>query len=303
MFTEATLSLREAATGLASLSVQRDCEFAFVGKVPTRLNQRIVPCRAASHIEAALQTDGIVGIITTEALAAQVPNTFGLAIADDPVSASLDLHEAIAARPNHLWDDFDSEIDPTAVIHPSAVIAPKNVRIGPRTVVEAGAVIRERSLIGPDCYIGPTTIVGAEALDVRQSMSPMRILKQAGGVRLGANVQILGHTTIVRATFGGFTEIQDESIIDVHIYIAHGCKIGRRVTMVSGTTVSGRCEIGDRVYIGPNATLRNGIKVGETARISMGSVVTQSVDAGATVTGNFAVDHDQWLRFVKSVSE
>ena len=70
MFTEATLSLKEAATGLASLSVQRDCEFAFVGKVPTRLNQRIVPCRAASHIESALQTDGIVGIITTEALAA-----------------------------------------------------------------------------------------------------------------------------------------------------------------------------------------------------------------------------------------
>lgn len=302
MFSGATLSLMEAASGLSSLTVRRDCHFAFVGKVPTLLDQRVVPCRAAAHIEAALGTDGIVGIITTNALADQVPSIMGLATADDPVSASLDLHEAIADRPNHLWEDFDTEIDPSATLHPSAVIAPRNVRIGARTVIEAGCVVRERSLIGPDVYLGPTTIVGAEALDVRQSMSPMRILRQAGGVRLGAHVQVLGHTTLVRATFGGFTEIGDESIIDVHIYIAHDCKIGRRVTMVSGTTVSGRCEIGDETYIGPNATLRNGIQVGPSARISMGSVVTQNVEPGQTVSGNFAVDHDQWLRFIKSVS-
>ena len=294
--------MTEAATGLSALTVKRDCDFAFVGKVPTRLNKRIVPCRAANHIDAALQTDGIVGIITVPALADQVPEAFGLAVADDPVAASLDLHEAIADRPNHLWQDFKTEIDPSATIHPSAVIAEKNVRIGARTRVDAGCVIRERSLIGPDCYLGPATIVGAEALDVRQSMTPMRILRQAGGVRLGAHVQILGHTTVVRATFGGFTDIQDESIIDVHIYIAHDVKIGRRVTMVSGTTVSGRCEIGDGVYIGPNATLRNGLKVGEKARISMGSVVTRDVEPDTVVTGNFAVDHDQWLAFVKSIS-
>ncbi|MEL6686861.1 MAG: DapH/DapD/GlmU-related protein [Pseudomonadota bacterium] len=303
MFTEATLTLSEAAKGLSSLSVQQDCDFAYVGKVPTRLNQRIVPCRATNHIESALKADGIAGIITTQDLKDQVPENLGLAIADDPVSASLDLHEAIAARLDHLWQDFDSEIDPSATVHPSAVIASKNVRIGAHTTIEPGAVIRERSLIGPECYIGPATIIGAEALDVRQSMSPMRILKQAGGVRLGSHVQILGHTTVVRATFGGFTEINDESIIDVHIYIAHDCKIGRRVTMVSGATISGRCEIGHGTYIGPNATLRNGIHIGESARISMGSVVTQNVESKSTVTGNFAVDHDQWLRFVKSVSD
>ena len=302
MFSEATLSLKEAAEGLNSLTVQRDCEFAFVGKVPTLLEKRVVPCRAAAHIEAALQTHGIAGIITVPSLADQVPDSLGLAVADDPISASLDLHESIAAIPNHLWEDFASEIDPSASVHPSAIIADKNVRIGPRTVIDAGCVIKERSIIGPDCYLGPATSLGAEALDVRQSMTPMRILRQAGGVRLGSHVQILGHTTIVRATFGGFTDIQDESIIDVHIYIAHDVKIGRRVTMVSGTTVSGRCEIGDGVYIGPNATLRNGLKVGEKARISMGSVVTKDVEPGQTVTGNFAVNHDQWLAFVKSVS-
>lgn len=299
MFSNRTLTLTSLIGDVEDITVIRDCSLAYIGKVPTRLNKRVVPCKQTAHVNEAIEDEGIVGIITTKENAELVPMHLGLAIAHEPLIMALRLHERLNAIKGFLWENFDTFIHPTAEIHPTAIIANKNVMIGEGTKIGSGCVIKERSIIGPDCNIGVDVVIGLDALDIFPQTSPRRVLHQAGGVRLGRGVTVLAKTALVRSTFGGFTEIGDDTILDVQIYIAHDCKVGKRVTMVAGTCVAGRCEIADDVYIGPNATLRNGIKVGEGAKISMGAVVTQDVLPKHTVSGNFAIDHEKWLEFMR----
>ena len=74
--------------------------------------------------------------------------------------------------------------------------------------------------------------------------------------------------------------------------ISHGVKIGARNMIVAGSVIGGRTLLGDDCWVGLSATLKNGISVGNGARINLGAVVTKNVAAGESVTGNFAIDHD-----------
>jgi UDP-3-O-[3-hydroxymyristoyl] glucosamine N-acyltransferase len=300
MFTQNKKALSDF-NGKHDLTVKRDCLFSFVGKVPTLLNNRVVPCSTEKNIREAINAIGIAGIITTKDLAELVPYNLGLAISLNPVAASLYLHEEIAKLSNFQWVDFASKIDPTALIHPAAVVAERNVIIGANTTIGPGSYIKERSLIGANCTIGDGIVVGLDALEIFENSNPRKILFQSGGVKIEDNVTILSKCTVVRATFGGFTVIGESSIADVLIHIAHDVQIGKRVTLVACAEISGRCELGDDSYIGPNACLRNGVKVGRGATVSMGAVVTQDVPDNTTVSGNFAVEHSKWLQFVKSL--
>ncbi|MEP3225139.1 MAG: hypothetical protein ABJO01_04130 [Parasphingorhabdus sp.] len=300
MFTGNTLPLSQFSNQ-DGLTVIRDCNFSYVGKIPTLLEKRIVPCSEAHHIHSAITTAGICGIITTAELEEQVPESMGLAISDNPIQASLTLHETIAGIPDFQWASFDTEIHPSAFVHPSAVIADKNVQIGANSEVGPNSCIQERSLIGADCNVGENIVVGLDALEIFDGTNPRRILKQSGGVKMERGVTLLSKCTVVRATFGGFTTLGEGTIADVLIHIAHDCQIGKRVTLVACCEISGRCELDDDAYIGPNACIRNGVKIGAGAQVSMGAVVTRDVAPQAIVSGNFAVDHAKWLNFVKGL--
>jgi UDP-3-O-[3-hydroxymyristoyl] glucosamine N-acyltransferase len=279
----------------------RDCEISYAAKVPSLLADRLVPCSALEHIEHAKTLTGISGIVTTVELAPSVPDVLGLAISDKPVNACVIVHESLCRIADFFWDTFATRIDETAQIHPTATIAPKNVVIGPGTIVGPNSVINEYTLIGSNCNIGESVVVGLDALEITSLGGPRRVMKQAGGVSIEDNVTILSKVTVVRATFGGFTKIGSETIIDTFVHVAHDCQIGKRVTLVACCEISGRCELGDDSYVGPNACLRNGISLGEKSRVNMGAVVTRDVAPNAIVSGNFAVDHGKWLNFVKGL--
>ena len=283
------------------MTVIRDCRVAFVGKIPTLLDNRVVPCVSAAHIESCGKFEGVVGIITTAALADEVPASFGLAVAERPVSASIRLHEALLDRDNLQWKDFETQIHPEAIIEQGAIIAPRNVRIGANSVIQSGAILRERTVIGDNCRVGPGSVISCTAFEIEADSQPKRIIRQGGGVLLEDHVEIESNTTLVRSTFGGFTHIGRETKIDCQVYIAHDCRVGQRVQIVSGATVCGRVTIGDDAYVGPNCSIANGLQVGARAFVTMGSVVTRNVAEGQKVTGNFAVPHSNWLEFVRTL--
>lgn len=302
MFTGETIPLSEVLSG-CSLEIQllRDCEIAYVGKVPSCVRPRLVPCTKSEHIVEALAQTGIAGIITTIELAASVPKNLGLAVSNQPLRTAYLIHDFLCGKKDFHWISFPTRISKSARVHSSAIIPEYDVVLGDNCVVHPNAIIYPRTIIGENSSIGAGTVIGCDGFEVDATNIIHRILPQAGGVRIGRNVDIQAKCTIVRSTFGGFTEIGDETKIDCQVHLAHDCHVGRRVRITACAEISGRVEIGDNSYLGPNVSISNGVRIGEGAHITIGSVVTRSVAAGTHVSGNFAIEHTKWLNLMRKV--
>lgn len=298
MFTDRRIALSELAPVLG-LDLRRDAEIACVGKVPTRLDGRLVPCGKQVHLDEAAGQSGIAAYVVPADLAASVPAGAGIIVADLPAVTAMAIHEHLVAMPGFLWADFDSQIDASAVIMPGAHVPARNVRIGAGSVIGPNAVLFERTVIGAGCQIGATCVIGMEAFEQKPGASPKALLRQAGGVWIEDHVTLLPGCTVARSTFGGFNRIGAETKIDAQTYIAHDCLIGRRVTICACCDISGRVEIGDDAYLGPNCTISNGLRIGARATVTLGAAVTRDVPEGSRVTGNFAMPHDSWLNLLR----
>ena len=68
---------------------------------------------------------------------------------------------------------------------------------------------------------------------------------------------------------------------------------------MAGAKIGGRCNIGENVWIGLGAIIRNGLTIGSNSRVNMGAVVTKSVADGEAVSGNFAIEHSQFIAEMK----
>lgn len=303
MFTQAKIPLSALAVS-ARFALRRDAEICYAGKVPTRLDARVVPATQRSHLDAALAADApharIAALIVPDALAPEVPDWFGLGIADAPLQAVARIQEHLAGRDGFQWTSFESRVHPTAQVADSAYIAPRDVVIEEGCEIGPNTSIFARSRIGAHCRIGAGTVIGMDAFDQMPGARPRRLMVQSGGVHLESHVTIAANCAISRATFGGFATIGSGTLIDANVYIAHDAQIGQDVTICSNASLSGRVTLQDRCYIGPQAAVSNGITVGAEATVSIGSVVTRSVPAGIRVTGNFALPHEQWLDLVRA---
>ena len=281
------------------VDIVRNCEFAAIGKIPTRLNNRVVPLGGIQFIPQLLKhIDGIVGVITTSDCIDKVPQNLGCAIADKPLETAYKVHKVLLEK-GRFWTPFQTVVHENASVHPTAYIDSQNVVIGAGTIIAPGARILERTIIGENCFIGPGTIIGTPAYEVGSIDNVSQILPQAGGVRIGNNVSFLGNVMVARSIFPLFTEIGDNCSFDNLVHIGHDCVLGSGVKVTACSMLSGRVTLGNNVYIGPNATISNGITIAANAVVTLGSVVIQDVLEGERVSGNFAMSH--W-KFMKAYS-
>jgi UDP-3-O-[3-hydroxymyristoyl] glucosamine N-acyltransferase len=283
-------------SGVAPLDIIRDGGFESLGLLFYSSPRMLVCLHDPKYLKRELLPNSAVScVVTHQDLAASIPAHLGLAVATDPMTAFYTVHEHLFQNTDFYWRDFASEIAPDARIHPSAQVAPRNVRIGPRTCVEEGATIRERSLIGADCVLRAGVVIGAEGCEPKRIGGRMRNVPHAGGVRIGDRVEIQSNSCVACCVFGTFTEIGDETMISTLVNISHNVSIGKRCRISSSAVVLGSSRIGDEVWIGPNSTISNRVQIGDGAFVSLGSVVVSNVSPGARVSGNFAVDHQRFL--------
>jgi len=240
-------------------------------------------------------------MIVPSDLAEQVPDHFGLAISPTPMADLLKIQTVLADEGSGQWESFPSRIHPSVRIMPGAVVAEKNVILESGVIIHPNAVICERTIIGENSSIGPGAVIGTDAFEVDTTTSPYQIVRQTGGVMIGKNVDIQAKCTVVRATFGGFTEIGDETKFDCQVHFAHDSRAGRRVQIAACAEISGRVNIEEDVFIGPNVSITNGCTIGKGAFVTIGAVVTRDVPPDGRVTGNFAIEHKKWLKFVSSI--
>ena len=204
-------------------------------------------------------------------------------------------------------------------IHQTAIIG-KDVRIGkgvsiqPYAVIEEGAVIGDRTMVGASVYIGHYTQLGDDCFVYPRVVIRERIkignrvilqsgtviggdgfgfatvkgvhhkIPQIGIVEIGDDVEIGSNVTIDRARFEK-TYIGNGVKIDNLVQIAHNVVIGDNSIVVAQVGISGSTIIGKNVVVAGQAGLIGHIEVGDNAIIGGKAGVTKNVPAGAHVAG------------------
>ena len=156
--------------------------------------------------------------------------------------------------------------------------------------------------IGAESVIRAGTVIGSEGFQVIRAGDDVIRVVHAGTVRIGRGVDIHANSCVDRGLFGE-TTVGDNSTIDDLVYVAHEVTIGRRCLIGAHAVINGSTVVGDDAWVGPGAVLSNGVTLGAGANVTLGAVVTRDVAPGARVTGNFAIDHERFLAFIRSMRQ
>ena len=281
----------------------RGAEFRSLGYLGHRLrrermlafveDERFLP-RVEAHPD-------LAAVLTTAALAERIPATLGVAVVGRPAADFYALHNHLATQTEFYWRDFASEIAPSARVHPRAFVAERNVRVGPDCVIEPGAAVLDHSILGEGVVVRAGAVIGAHGMETKRVDGRVLRLEHAGGALLGDRVEIHANAVVVRAVFGGFTEIGEDTVVGSLVNVAHGVRIGRRCFLPDTCMLAGAVTVGDDVVIDPNATIAHEVHLGDGCRITLGAVVTRDVPPGVTVSGNFAIPHERFLEFIRRI--
>lgn len=253
--------------------------------------EKFLPC---------LNYAGIAAVICTQELVGKIPAGIpGVLLSDAPKFAFYSLYNFLAE--GAVCPQIPTKIGKNAQIAPTAYISPYNVTIGDHVVIEPGAVIQAFVTIGDNVSIGAGTVVGSSSFSPVRYRDVSITLRDLGTVQIEDNVEIRSLCSIERGIFPyDKTHIGKGVKIDQMVLIGHGTHIGSTTFIVGSAYIAGNCEIGQDAWVGGNTTISNRIRVGDGARVSLGAVVTKDVPAGATVSGNFAIDHQRFLKNLKA---
>ena len=205
----------------------------------------------------------------------------------------------------------------TAVVSPEARVPP-SASIGPLCVVEAGAVIGERTqlhpsvtvgrdaVVGDDCVLLPgvrlyarcqlghrvrvhaNAVIGADGFGYEFVDGRHEKVPQIGVVVVGDDVEIGAGTTIDRARFGS-TVVGEGTKIDNLVQVGHNVIIGKHCILCAQVGISGSTTIEDFVVLAGQVGVGGHITIGRGAKVGGAAAVTASVDPGVYVNGNPAI--------------
>ena len=207
----------------------------------------------------------------------------------------------------------DARVDPSATVSAFAVVG-SGASIGARTIVHPHVVIGEGAAIGADCLvhshvsirerctIGDRVIiqngavVGSDGYGFAQRPDGSHEkIPQTAPVVIEDDVEIGANTTIDRPAVGE-TRIKAGTKIDNLVQIGHGVVLGRHVLLAAQVGIAGSTVVGDNVVFGGQVGVGGHLNIGERAKAVGQSGITNSVDAGAFVSGYPAIDNSEWRR-------
>ena len=284
-----------------TIEIVMDGVFESLGTVTHNNPKQLVFIEDSKYISTMLKKPNISSVITTEDLISSIPKGLGIGISKNPRKSFHKIHNHLAKDTDFYWKPFSSEIASSAKIHPTAYVAERNVHIGERCYIGPNVTILEGTIVEDDVIIRAGSVIGTEGFEFNRIDREIMPLIHAGGVLLHNRVEIQANCCVSKAVFGGFTEIGEDTKLDNLIHIAHNAIIGKRCLLAACAMVAGSARIGDDVWIGPSASISSGVEIGNGASITLGSVVTKNVAQGQRVTGNFAIDHDKFIAFLKTI--
>jgi len=282
-------------------AVLRDAEFDRTDYATAATGPALACAANRTYLEIALRGGAVTALIVPPELADDVPDPVGVLVDADPEIAFYRLHNHLA-RDHGMRVEVESFVHPTASIHPEAWVEP-GCHVGPDVTIEARAVVHAGTVLEEGVLVGSGALVGCDGRVVRRRPGLKLRATHVGGVRVGAEAEILPGVIVQRATFADFTEIGPRTILTSGALVGHGTRIGTDCTVAVNATICGYSRIGDRVWIGPGSTISSVIEIGDDARVEIGAVVVRSISAGARYSGFFARSHDKMRRMSELLSD
>lgn len=173
-------------------------------------------------------------------------------------------------------------IDPRADVSPNAELA-DNVRIGPFSVVEAGAVIGDGTTvganaliargarIGKDCQIHHGAIIGHVPQDLKYRDEPTTC-------EVGDRTIVREYATLHRGTGEtGRTIIGSDNLLMGYVHIAHDCVLGNHIIMSNAAMLAGHVHVDDYAVIGGITPVHQFVRIGAHVMIGGGLRVPKDV--------------------------
>ncbi len=281
------------------VEIIRDGSFSDLGFAKRRGEHLLMPLYDPNFSNIVYLEPNLACVLTTRDCVQDAPGGIGIAVSDEPLDSFFRIHMRLVETPFY-GKDFATEIDPTAQIHPAAHIDERRVRIGARTVIGPKAVVLAGTTMGEQCRIGPGVVLGYEGFEIRTVGSQFICIPHGGGVLLKNCVDVQANACIAKSLFKEPTSLDDDTKVNQLAFVSHGVSIGKRCRIAGSSMVAGSTIVGDDVWVGPGARVSNGLRIGSGAFVSIGSIVTRDVKENQQVSGNFAVDHKEFIRFMAS---
>lgn len=181
------------------------------------------------------------------------------------------------------------------LIDPKGTYIDSDVQIGSDTIVEAGVILKGKTIIGEDCFIGAhSEINNCQIGDrVRVVSSNLEDSKMANDSNIGPYSHLRPNSDIgERVHLGNFVEIKN-AVIDEDSKVGHltyvgDADLGKNINVGCGTIFVNydgknkhRATVGDNVFIGCNANLVAPVSVEKNTYIAAGSTITSDVPEGS----------------------
>jgi acetyltransferase-like isoleucine patch superfamily enzyme len=292
-----------------SIEIVQNADFrALTFDLRNLLPQTLTYCGNAAYLERTFAEEPVAALLTSRAAlehytssGGTIPAGKGIALSDVPKIDFFALHNYLCSDTDFYARADKSYIGAGSRIGNLTSIDAHNVMIGDNVVIEDFVRIGANTTIGDGTIIRAGTVIGGDGFQFMRGADSLLKIAHAGGVRIGAGVELQAQCMIDRHIFGSDTTIGDDSKFADGAHVAHCASIGRRCLVAAGAIVLGSSRIGDDVWIGPGAVVSNELDVGDGAFITLGAVVTRNVVAGEKVTGNFAIAHSRFLEHLRGI--
>ncbi|WP_043529312.1 UDP-3-O-(3-hydroxymyristoyl)glucosamine N-acyltransferase [Litchfieldella xinjiangensis] len=216
-------------------------------------------------------------------------------------------------------------IDASASVSDTASLG-QDVQIGPNAVIEAGARLGDRVIVGAGCVVGADTqigddsrlhanvtvyhgvmigkrailhsgcVIGADGFGFAHDGSRWHKIAQLGGVVLGDDVEVGSCSSIDRGALGD-TLIGDDVKIDSQVQIAHNVQIGDHSALAGCVGIAGSTKVGRHCMLGGGVGLSGHLTLCDGVQVTGMSLVTNSIhEPGVYSSGTGAMNNAQWRK-------
>lgn len=284
-----------------SLKLFREGEFSSLGLNISESDKKLLSFIESEKFLNQL-SKSISCVITTKEIANKLPENIGVIISDIPRIDFFKLHNDLVENKSYKREEFETEIGENCRISNTAIISSTNVKIGNNVIIEEYVIIRENTVIKDNAIIRANSIIGGEGYEFKRFDNKTMGVIHIGGVVIEENSEIQYSVCVDKAIYPwDNTIIGEYTRIDNGVHISHAVKIGKRCFVTSNTVIGGRTKIGNDCWFGLGATVANGLVIGNNSSISLGAVVTKNLDDNSKVSGNFAINHNKFINFIKSI--